>query len=308
MKNIALLTLGVALLYLATGCSKDGKYSPKEKINKVYSKTSTVVSHQEEGVWQVDTSITVGKHLAEQWYWDGSKLAAIAYYNAQGRVASTVRFNYDGSQLTRAYTDDRNYITFSYDGRKATAATEVVNGQRRALYQFSHDGSKISKIEIHFSSIAKGGERAAEAVGLNRTFWGLLMPCDANVVQPSAGEIGTKSAQSIVVSLSWDGKNVSKATVENGNVSYATAYSYDDNHNPYQSFLYALINGGETSPLSKNNVTSATITNADGSQETTSYSYAYDGSWPIARGAGRRITSGGYATTETETLYFEYDD
>lgn len=308
MRHAAIYALAVATLCMTIGCTKDGKYSPKEKISKVYGKTTTTYAHLEEGTWLTDTTIVMAKHITEQWFWDGSKLAAIAYYDTAGRVESTVKFDYDGSQLIKVYTDTRNYIAFAYDGRKVVTATTYSEGQQQSLYQFTHDGSKISKINIHFSTMSKSNATSTLPSGLENTLWQVLMPCDARQAMLPAATSGAKSSFSVSVSLTWDGKNVSKAEVESGNVSYTTTYDYDECHNPYQGFLYALVEGGETSPMSKNNVLKATITNADGTTEATTYTYAYDGKWPIARGEGRTISSSTHRSTSTETLYFEYEE
>lgn len=308
MRAYAIYTIAIGLSLFAAGCTKDGKFNPSEKISKVYSKTTRTVAHLEENVWTTDTTINVAKHMTEEWFWDGKQLAAIAYYDADGRVERTVKFEYDGIQLAKAYADADNYIELTYDGRKVTGASSHVGGRLYAEYQFTHDGSKISQIEISYPSINEGMKTLVDARCIDEMLWQVLMPCDARIPLQSAAKGGSKAPLKLAVSLTWEGKNVSAAEVESNGLHYTTTYTYDENHNPYQGFLYALVTGGEATPLAKNNVLTATLTAPDDVAETTAYTYAYDGKWPIARGCGHTVGDISNRTSDTEMLYFEYAD
>ena len=85
-------------------------------------------------------------------------------------------------------------------------------------------------------------------------------------------------------------------------------YTYDDKNNPYQNYLFGMINmldNGDMATLNKNNVTKSVTTVSYLGQTDTeemNYTYTYDGKWPTSR----TMTDTYVRSVYTATTYFEY--
>ena len=156
MKKLAFCAAVLAILCLMSACSeKEGVYSPKKKIAKVYQASTNIYGFHEEvsGEWFYDTNSSP-KTLAEDWTWDGNKLSKITFYEtgsvvSKGEVSDMFTFTYDGKQVTRIEGYDQ-YMTISYDGSKLKQVQifDKEDNDLDGTLEFVHDGKKITKINV----------------------------------------------------------------------------------------------------------------------------------------------------------------
>lgn len=334
MKRTILMSIAAAaVVCLFSSCSeKEGVYNPKKQISKIYESSTSIYSFLSDGDWINDTNVQP-KTLAEEWTWDGKKLTKIAFYetgnvNEKSSPYEVVNFTYDGSQLTRAESDDE-YMVFTYDGKKLKQAKifeKNDNGDVLIMsYDFEHDGKKVSKI-IFSTDLADIDDM--DDSRMQRLLFRGLMPTfeqadrTLNLIAKATSRFdGAKASVSLPFTLTWSGNNISSMSTSypGTGMSATFNYSYDNKNNPYQNFLFSIIGmmeDGSMIVFNKNNVTKAvmktqmpfmgqTLTKTQESN----YSYTYDGSWPITRTMKSVYTDeeDERYSSETEVVtYFEY--
>ena len=113
------------------------------------------------------------------------------------------------------------------------------------------------------------------------------------------------------INLTWDGDNVSKITATTSYGNATMTFSYDDKNNPYKGFLMALGSYGETEIefFSKNNITKSVshfVENGENYDDEETYTYTYDGKWPLSRTEEYSYEDEYYHSTNKYTTYFEY--
>ncbi len=329
MKRTILMSIAAAaVVCLFSSCSeKEGVYNPKKQISKIYESSTSIYSFLSDGDWINDTNVQP-KTLAEEWTWDGKKLSKIAFYetgnvNWKSSPYEVVNFSYDGSQLTRAESDDE-YMVFTYDGKKLKQAKifeKNPNGDVLIMsYDFEHDGKKVSKI-IFSTDLADIDDM--DDSRMQRLLFRGLMPTfeqadrTLNLIAKATYRFdGAKASVSLPFTLTWSGNNISSMSTSYPGMGMSATfnYSYDNKNNPYQNFLFGLIGFIEqpTFPmLNENNITKTVMTASmpilGGSEtEEVSYSYTYDGDWPLSQTFTETDEDEDYRRQATTTRYFEY--
>lgn len=331
MKKFAFCAAALAILCLMSACSeKEGVYSPKKKIAKVYQASTYIYGFHEElsGEWFYDTNSSP-KTLAEDWTWDGSKLSKITIYEtgnviSKGEVADIINFTYDGKQVTRIEGYDQ-YMTISYDGSKLKQVQifDKEDNELEGAMEFVHDGKKITKINVTIND--EDLVKSPSAMNLQKVlFRGILPTIDqADRVVAAMDKVvksnGTKAQRTIPVELTWTGDNVTGISMNQMGMTISGTYVFDNKNNPYQNFLFGIIGTMEDGSMiifNKNNVTKAvmktqmsfmgqTLTES----EEYNYSYTYDGSWPLTRTMKSVDTDHEdepYSSEAEVVTYFEY--
>jgi hypothetical protein len=331
MKKLAFCAAALAILCLMSACSeKEGVYSPKKKIAKVYQASTYIYGFHEElsGEWFYDTNSSP-KTLAEDWTWDGSKLSKITIYEtgnviSKGEVADIINFTYDGKQVTRIEGYDQ-YMTISYDGSKLKQVQifDKEDNELEGAMEFVHDGKKITKINVTIND--EDLVKSPSAMNLQKVlFRGILPTIDqADRVVAAMDKVvksnGAKAQRTIPVELTWTGDNVTGISMNQMGMTISGTYVFDNKNNPYQNFLFGIIGTMEDGSMiifNKNNVTKAvmktqmpfmgqTLTET----EEYNYSYTYDGSWPLTRTMKTVYTDDedeGYSSEAEVVTYFEY--
>lgn len=253
------------MMVLFTGCKKDGVYNPKEKINRIFYE-STYSS----------------KYLSETWTWDKNLLTKITSGSNQNFFYF---FEYDGKQLKTIKESDGWHCDFTYDGGKISKYDYYnASNQLEETCTFEHDGSKISKMtttwyDNDYKDNNKLSKSLLEFMFPNTKF------CK-NVTKRQEMN-NNKSSSTSSMTFKWDGKNISEATYEEtyeGEYYSASAnFEYDNKSNPYYISMYEIVFNEMFIPLSKNNITKASYFYSDGDYEEESFSYTYDGKFPIER-------------------------
>lgn len=331
MKKLAFCAAALAILCLMSACSeKEGVYSPKKKIAKVYQASTYIYGYHDEvsDSWFYDTNSSP-KTLAEDWTWDGSKLSKITIYEtgnviSKGEVADIINFTYDGKQATRIEGYDQ-YMTISYDGSKLKQVQifDKEDNELEGAMEFVHDGKKITKINVTIND--EDLVKSPSAMNLQKVlFRGILPTIDqADRVVAAMDKVvksnGAKAQRTIPVELTWTGDNVTGISMNQMGMTISGTYVFDNKNNPYQNFLFGIIGTMEDGSMiifNKNNVTKAVMKTQMSfmgqtftETEEYNYSYTYDGSWPLTRTMKTVYTDDedeGYSSEAEVVTYFEY--
>lgn len=308
MKKTTFGILAVAAVCLFAACTeKEGIYNPKKKIANVYQSSMSVYKWYDEmnDQWVADTSMEA-KTLTETWTWEGKKLAKITFYEHSNvtekegaNVDDVVSFTYDGKQVVRAEGEDE-YMTFSYDGKELKRAEMYDKSGSTATpmvsFDFEHKDGKIVKIDV----TGEGGFLdKSSAVRLERVMMrGLLPDCNnaekaVSAIHNSLRKSGAKAQITIPFALTWEGDNISemstKISVMGITVPISIKYSYDNKNNPYQNFLFGMIDmmeEGGMLPFNKNNITKSVMSESfmgETREQEVNYTYTYEGDWPTSQ-------------------------
>ena len=280
MKKNYVLLLIAALCVILSACTKEGVYNPKEKISRIFYQSSN----------------SNGKNLQESWTWDKNLLSKIVDENGDFR-----NFEYDGKQLKTVRYSNGDKLEYTYDGGKVTKAEVFSSNELYSSFTFEHDGSKISKVTVTFYDNSGNAIRAF--AGLDAIFTDPVMneSVKRDIVKNRA-TFGTKSStETYTYNYEWDGDNVKKMDCEynvSGQFFTSTCtYSYDKNPNPF----YRSLSEGDELVNSKNNITKYVSEDSEGGYYESSYTYKYDGKFPIER---TFYGDGGYYYTS----YYEYEE
>lgn len=319
----ALITMAVlAVAGIMASCQKDGAYSPKNKISKVYYEYDSLV----DGV-----SSHTDKHLTEVWNWTDDKLDSINHMYADGTDISYVEsYTYDGKHISLVeqhypgYTEPFSKTVFTYDGNKLTQVENFSGSYLTSTYTFTHKAGKISQIDVTYPSGSNYDYKSVPTVV--RMMTAEVMP--EEMMNKAFSRAKASTTRTLSIKLSYLGSNVSKVdystiytTVDNGMETVetrttTTKYEYDGKSNPY----YEMMGGLSPIYLSKNNVKKETYTSSESVTEdgelveetnylkehVTEYTYTYDGSKPTMQSGKRTEVMGNRTDTYTKTYYYEY--
>ncbi len=282
MKKITWLLTVFVLVFAFTSCNKEGKFSPKKKIDKIYYEQNN--SNQ-------------GRTLSEMWHWNGKQLQSIDYYS-NGALYSTNNFTYTKGRITRI-DDYKNseYVEFIYDGGKLSKCSRYYEGKLIDECVFKHKGNKIVSISETYFYYYKQENKDLKIVSNPLRF--VLSESIVRVLDKNRAKAAdSKGSQTYTTDIEWDKDNISKVKVVDGNVIEEGKYTYDKKNNPFYGMLDEYF---DHSYFSKNNEISATFTDyyeGEVSTSVTNYTYTYDGNYPIVKHA--------VYDYESWTYYYEY--
>ncbi len=245
-----------------TSCTKEGVYTPKEKIKRVYVSSSSTE-----------------KYLSQSWNWDGKLLSSIDHYSASGSLSWTEDFTYDGKRLARVdYFVGSESTVYEYDGKYLKNANYYYRGELAATSSYEYSKGKMSKMTItNYDSKSRGTGHLESSYLPFQTE--VVKACNKCLTKLQSKNPG-KALEIVNYQFTWDGNNVSKvvATVD-GEMATVSLY-YDSKNNPLKRFhdLYSDVDSdmGPVAFLSKNNVTKM-IANYDGENDVLDYTYLYNG-------------------------------
>lgn len=261
------LLFGVLVLASMTSCTKekDGVYTPKKKIQKVYVSTT-------------DTE----KHLSQSWDWDGKLLKAINHYHSNGSLFWAETFTYDEGRLVRV--DDSNgpeYTTYDYDGEMLKSANYFIGNKLETTATYSYSDGKLNKIVLTTDEDAKsagGSNLLSSVLPFSTEILEVLDGFRSDVAERRSG----KDDYVDELQLTWTGDNVSAIVATIGEEIMTITLQYDSKNNPCKGFLgvYSFDLNEEIQNgylfMSKNNITNA-IFSTDEESISFNYSYQYDG-------------------------------
>ena len=287
----AAILLGVLVLTSLSSCKKEekeGVYTPKMKIQRVYN-----------------ASTYTEKYLSQSWNWDGKLLKSIDHYWSGGSLSWTEDFTYESKRLVRV--DDyvnSEYVTYSYDGNHLKSAEYYYKSSLASSTAYTYDNGKLSKMVV----TDYGSKKSKKDSHLQNS----VLPFQSEVVEVVSKFMAKASANRtekdidvFTLQFTWDGDNVSKITVTLEGYLASAALQYDSKNNPLKGFhnLYSDIDEVEGMlNWSKNNVTKMIVTESDGENEVIDYTYQYnDNDYPTM--AIQRYADEAYQITK----YFDYE-
>lgn len=259
-KSFAIL-LGVLFVASMTSCTKEGVYTPKEKIKRVYVSSSST-----------------DKYLSQSWNWDGKLLESINHYTSNGTLSWTEDFTYDGKRLVRV--DDflgSEYTAYEYDGKYLKNANYYYKGNLEATANYVYSNGKMSKMTITYYE-SKSGRMCHLETSYIPFQDEVVKACNKCLTKLQSNNL-EKSLDIITYQFTWDGDNVSKvvATIE-GDMASVTL-QYDNKNNPLKGYhnLNSDVDSdlGPMVILSRNNVTKM-IATYDGENDVLDYTYQYN--------------------------------
>lgn len=279
------LLLVSAVLFSFTSCHKDGVYTPKKKISRIY----TQISGQ-------------AKMLTEQWTWKDNLLSKIDYYY-NGTYSHTNRYQYDGKQLTEVLIEGGK-IRFTYDGSKLEKMEMWYSGSLLWKAEVKHDGKKI--IEIEFTEYDVYTVMKSSRSSAYDALKGVLPESSCAHIAELSKKRAAKSAKTGVevwnLYYTYDGNNIKEERYVVSGEEDKYTYTYDKELNPF----FNLLVGGQSYSdyeFSKNNIINVVYTNNyDGDYAEIDFSYVYEKSYPIER-TTYYVTGNSFGVT----AYYEYE-
>lgn len=256
LSSIALIIC--ALIF--SSCQKEGQYMPKKKIHQIVDTYVTSV----EGVSTTTAQMQV-------WKWGGDVLSYIEYYDHDGNVLTTMVFGYDKDNRVEEITSSSSneFFKYIYSGKYLEKVEYSRNENLICTYTFDRKDKNI--IEVNCTTVSKSD------VPMMANPFILFMP--ENFATALAKAPSTKGTSTI--KLTWDGKNVVEATMNTGAQVQSFKWKYDNKNNPFVDFLrFGAITYSEM--FSQNNVVEETES-IDNNTKTTTYTYEYDGKYPVKR-------------------------
>lgn len=290
MKRHTAVIFILLLVVSCTSCKKMGKYNPGKKISKIYCENE-------------DSN----KYLSQVWKWNNDKLDRIDHYTSAGNWSYSESFSYTNKGFIDRITSGTAYTQFSYDDTQLIKAQCYSNGELVEEFDFSYTLGKITKITETYYSNSKSKQDVPNFSPLQ-----LILPestCkrlkDFQVKQSNSKGIQTYSYE--IAWWLWE-KNIARIRTIYENEAYEITYEYDNKKNPTLNLLtLSVINDG-TEYYSRNNIVEETYWEYEYIGSTTSYgrtatySYTYEGNWPISQRYHEPIDGYWYAN------YYEYGE
>lgn len=302
----------IAVCVVLTACNKEGSFTPKHKIAKIYESDSyhSEIWNDELYYWEYSDE-TTPKYLSEKWTWNGKTLSSIQFYNEDGSPWFTENFEYENkriSKVTRSSQSEwglQGRWEFSYDKNGLVKADL---GDGKDIYvgvDFTHNkNGKISEVRwTYFEDNYK-----KEVFPLQTSILRLILPSDNQQILKRAEAkmlecVSAKGVNIYTQKYEWDGDNVKRVTDDDG---WQVEYEYDNMTNP----LYGLLDNhlfGDGNlydyVISKNNVVKEQRGNWN-----RDYTYRYDKKLPIVKiCVDKDETNSYHRYTDTHTTYYEYE-
>ena len=276
MKNLMLFVFCAVLCVALTSCEKekdnDGKYNPKKKIQKVYYDSS-------------------GEKVLDQvWNWDGKLLSSVDYYY-RGNVNASDQYLYDNNNRITKIICDNEYLDFAYENDRIKTITSFWADESEESYDMFYENNKLSKIEWKAYYIDKG----IHDKNLNPLAG--LIPQECGNLEKAIRKMHTqqKGEDKIIIKLTWDGNNVSHILMyleDDPDFTIEASFTYDDKINPMRDWIpfwfdevIGIYDESYYTYSSYGNVTSAVYVYKENGFEAeryvTSFSYEYDGKYPV---------------------------
>ena len=280
-KTTLFMTLLLSTIVISSCNKKDGVYSPKEKIDKIY----------------VDSGS--GKYLSEDWTWDNKQLKTINYYDTDGTIDHTEVFSYTDNRLSQVDNNEHGEtVKYTYDKRHLHQASFYKNNSLYMSCIFEYEDGKLSDIKVTTTEADKGVNAKSTSNPLKH----FLPKQSLESIDKVIKENPTRGSVSFEIDFAWDGQNISEIAINMGNeLSERYFFEYDDKLNPFRNFLGSDLEEsliGHGNYKSKNNVTKYTFTGSVAGltfSESFLITYTYDGRFPATK------------SFDGEIEYYEYE-
>ena len=301
MRIFKFMAMIAAIGLFLVSCNKEGQYSPKKKIDRIYY--SEVRTHEENDENTGTTTHTDSTYrLKEDWEWDGDKLKSIRYYNSLGDLSTVENYIYDGKRLSSIKWSDDVYCSFHYNHGKIDSINYYYGPNLMESYAITHSGGKISQISLIEGYGSKGMSSPYAMNAFRFLIPNANMESFTQMLSCMRSKMETKGEATFIIQFEWSGRNIQKMTyIHDSSNSETFEFEYDNKRNPYYG-LFDMEEFADKPFLSKNNITHET--NADHvTQSEFGYTYTYDGDYPATQSCSYTDVFGDHYT---QTLFFEY--
>ena len=269
--------LAIAIAISFTSCEDPaGVYKPAKKIAKVY-----------------EQELGEPEYLIQEWTWDGNKVATISYYY-DGEFGGSDEFTYEGDRVIKIRDNYGYYAEYDYEDKQFEKIEYYTpENKLSAVATFQYDGKKISAVTLNTYIVEKNVISMVE-----RGFLGKILPEEGMKVV--AEKMANQSKETVVMTLSYDGDNVSALTTGSNVFNFS---GYDTYSNVWYNFFPFSAHEADVNSeiFSKNNPGKSTITLA-GNSITTTYIYTYEDNFPSTVQANTTFME----TNMTKTMRFVY--
>lgn len=271
-----ILTIAIAIAF--TSCEDPaGVYKPAKKIAKVY-----------------EQEVGEPEYLSQEWTWDGNKVASISYYY-DGEFGGKDEFTYDGDRVEKIRDNYGYYAEYEYND-KQYEKIEYYNPTNELLAEitFQYDGKKISVITLKSYVVDKNVIKMVE-----RGFIGKMLPKEGMKVV--AEKMADQSKETTVMSLSYDGDNISSLTTGSNVFSYS---DYDTYSNIWFNFFpFSAYEADANSQIFSKNNPGKVVSQMGSINIPTTFIYTYDGNVPATIQANTTFMG----TSSAKTTRFVYN-
>lgn len=301
---ICLITIGFFLV----SCQKEGQYSPKGKIQRVYyswdSSTSWYDAVSDQWVTYRDST---GKKLQQVWYWEGKLLQQIDHFQGNEHAFSQYFF-YDKKNRLSKITEEGCEMVLTYSGNVLDHINVFEHDRLGMTIDFIREGDRVVEMDVfeYISQMPQFVSRMLEPVMPVRLMESM------EVGQRAAGTRGTAFTK---VELEWEKNNVARVTFSGteNQTPQVIEYKYDNKKNPYHGLWDVfLAENGEGMRLvwSENNIVKMTSYAASSPEqcEVKEFQYEYVGKCPVSRREDVLYNneSGTYKYSSQSVYYYEY--
>jgi hypothetical protein len=270
--------LAIAIAISFTSCEDPaGVYKPEKKIAKVY-----------------EQEVGEPEYLSQEWTWDGNKVASISYYY-DGEFGGKDEFTYDGDRVEKIRDNYGYYAEYEYND-KQYEKIEYYNPTNELLAEitFQYDGKKISVITLKSYVVDKNVIKMVE-----RGFIGKMLPKEGMKVV--AEKMADQSKETTVMSLSYDGDNISSLTTGSNVFSYS---DYDTYSNIWFNFFpFSAYEADANSQIFSKNNPGKVVSQMGSINIPTTFIYTYDGNVPATIQANTTFMG----TSSAKTTRFVYN-
>lgn len=291
MKHAKFFIALVAICAVMVSCNKEGQYNPKKKISQISYTESYKSEYWDEyySEWVVEDQESYN-YVGQRWNWNGKLLESIDFYDTDGTLDYSEFYTYDGKQLSSISWGGTGRYDLVYEKGKLSSIEYYSGSVLGAVYTFTHDGDKISKMMYTPSEAKATAEHPLPS-------WLLNIP--AKQLQKASKGSSTEW------NFEWDGDNVKHITYLTPGDREDYYYTYDNKLNPFRG-LWDISEFGFYGVMSKNNVTQEEI-KYDGGTEIYNISYTYKGNYPATATASYSYGEEDYRYTATTTTIYDYE-
>lgn len=297
MKRTLILAVITAFLlpFLFTSCQKEeGVFNPNKKIYLIFREYHYNSNPTDPNSFQYD----VPRYMSEVWDWDEDQLKSISYFDEDAIFTCKALFFYQDTRIDSISFENSSAYGFwkFYYQKGLIDSMHYEDDYQTSDLVFIHSGNKISKINFEYYSVY-GAKNTEMSFFPLRFVLSSLNPdiCDA-IVASMERNVTSKDGllTNYVYDLEWRNGNVVKIKETSSRDNYInfTEYSYDKHTNPFHSSFFGQYNtGGNYAPdvedfffpTSKNNVLTSKMVDSRDCESSYSYSYVYDGPYPITQ-------------------------
>ncbi|MGI5820980.1 MAG: hypothetical protein ACOX5L_02815 [Bacteroidales bacterium] len=272
-----ILTIAIVAIAFTSCEDPAGVYKPAKKIAKVY-----------------EQEVGEPEYLSQEWTWDGNKVASISYYY-DGEFGGKDEFTYDGDRVEKIRDNYGYYAEYEYND-KQYEKIEYYNPTNELLAEitFQYDGKKISVITLKSYVVDKNVIKMVE-----RGFIGKMLPKEGMKVV--AEKMADQSKETTVMSLSYDGDNISSLTTGSNVFSYS---DYDTYSNIWFNFFpFSAYEADANSQIFSKNNPGKVVSQMGSINIPTTFIYTYDGNVPATIQANTTFMG----TSSAKTTRFVYN-